>query len=120
VGLLPTAAAIRAARRARAADKSALLDRLGLEPPRHFQEATFPRRLTAAAHEFLSGTPAQLVGLSFDDLVGEVDPVNLPGVGPDRYPSWRRKTRMTMEHVGWSFEVDDAIRCFDRRAARGP
>jgi 4-alpha-glucanotransferase len=53
--------------------------------------------------------------MSLDDLMGEEDPVNVPGVGPDRYPSWRRRTRMTMEHVAWSFEVDDAMRCVSRR-----
>jgi hypothetical protein len=40
-------------------------------------------------------------------------------VGPDKYPSWRRRTRMTMEHIGWSFEVDDAIGCATRRGAKG-
>ena len=115
VGLLRTAAEVRAARRERARDKTALLARLDLPVPRHFEESTFPRRLTGRVHEFLCSTPAQLVGMSLDDLMGEEDPVNVPGVGPDRHPSWRRRTRMTMEHVAWSFEVDDAMRCASRR-----
>jgi 4-alpha-glucanotransferase len=86
-----------------------------LPPPSHYEEANFPRKLTAAVHEFLCTTPSDLVGQSFDDLIGEVDPVNVPGVGPDKYPSWRRRTRMTMEEASWSFEVDDAIRCKSRR-----
>jgi 4-alpha-glucanotransferase len=112
---LRTAAEVRAARRERARDKAALLARLDLPVPRHFEESTFPRRLTGRVHEFLCSTPAQLVGMSLDDLMGEVDPVNVPGVGPDRHPSWRRRTRMTMEQVAWSFEVDDAMRCASRR-----
>jgi 4-alpha-glucanotransferase len=66
-------------------------------------------------HEFLCASPADLVGLSLDDLLGEADPVNVPGVGPDKYPSWRRRTRMTMEEVSWSFEVDDVMRGRTRR-----
>ena len=71
--------------------------------------------LTAAVHSFLCSTPARLVGLSYDDLIGETDAVNVPGVGPDKYPSWRRRTRMTVEEAAWSFEVDDVIRCAGRR-----
>ena len=119
VGMLRTAAEARAARRDRASDKEALLARLDLSTPRHFEESTFTRRLTGRMHDFLCSSPAQLVGMSLDDLMGEVDPVNVPGVGPDRFPSWRRRTRMTMEQVAWSFEVDDAMRCTARRRAKG-
>jgi 4-alpha-glucanotransferase len=117
VGLLPTPASIDRAKAERARDKTTLLQRLRLSPPRHDEETHFPRKLTAAVHEFLGSTPADLVGESLDDLTGEVDPVNVPGVGPDKYPSWRRKTRMTMEEISWSFEVDDAIRCGTRRGS---
>ena len=112
VGLLDGREAA-SARRQRAADKAALLQRLGLTE-RHVGERPFLRRFTAAAHEFLCGTPSYLVGLSLDDLIGEVDPVNVPGVGPDKYPSWRRRSRMTMEEIGWNFEVDDTVRCAGR------
>ena len=118
VGILRTAAEIRRAKRARAADKAALLRRLGLQPPRHYEEPHFPRRLTAAVHAFLCSTPAALVGQSLDDLTGETEPVNVPGVGPDRYPSWRRRSRMTTEQIAWSFSVDDAMRCETRRGVK--
>lgn len=115
VGLLASPAQVNAARRQRAADKKALLSALRLNPPRPYEEGHFARRLTGAVHEFLCSTPAALVGVSLDDLTGEVDPVNVPGVGPDVYPSWRRKTRLSIEAVNWSFEVDDALRCGTRR-----
>jgi 4-alpha-glucanotransferase len=116
VGLLRTSAELRREKRQRAADKKALLDRLRLAHPRHYEEARFPSKLTAAVHEFLCSSPAALVGESLDDLTGESEPVNVPGVGPDKYPSWRRKSRMTMEEITWSFAVDDAMRCEKRRA----
>jgi 4-alpha-glucanotransferase len=114
VGLLPKAHVPKAIDQ-RTREKAELLRLLKLAPPPHYEENHFPRKLTAAVHEFLCATPSDLVGLSFDDLIGEVDPVNVPGVGPDKYPSWRRRTRMTMEEASWSFEVDDAIRCRSRR-----
>lgn len=117
VGLLP-GRQVATAKRDRTQEKAELLRALKLRPPHRVEESHFPRKLAAAVHEFLCSTPSALVGLSFDDLTGEVDPVNVPGVGPDKYPSWRRRTRMTIEEVAWSFEVDDAIRCKSRRQPR--
>ena len=116
VGLVRTPMELAREQRARATDKAALLRRLDLEPPRHYEEPHFPRKLTARAHDFLCSSPALLVGQSLDDLTGEVEPVNVPGVGPDVYPSWRRKSRMTMEEISWTFAVDDAMRCLERRS----
>jgi 4-alpha-glucanotransferase len=116
VGLINSPDEERAEKGQRARDKKALLERLDLAPPRSYEEAQFPRRLTAAAHDFLCSTPSALVGVSLDDLTGEGDPVNVPGVGQDKYPCWRRKSRMTIEEIGWSFAVDDTIRCAGRRA----
>ena len=116
LGLVATPAAVRAAKAERARDKQAMLRLLKLAPPPHYEEPHFPRKLAGAVHDFLCSTPSALVGLSLDDLMGEVDPVNVPGVGPDRYPSWKRRTHRTMEEVSWNFEVDDAMRCRTRRA----
>jgi 4-alpha-glucanotransferase len=43
------------------------------------------------------------VGLSLDDLVGETEPVNMPGVGQDKFPCWRRRLALPLERL-----ADDA------------
>ena len=118
VGLVSDPKDVKSARAERQADKASLLRLLKIPAPPSFDARHFVRTLTGAIHAFLCSSPAKLVGLSFDDLIAEEEPVNVPGVGPDRYPSWRRRTRMTVEEAGWSFEVDDAIRCQSRRNRR--
>lgn len=55
--------------------------------------------LCVALHEFLCRTPAPLVGMMLDDLARETEPVNIPGVGFDRYPVWSRRARRAVEDV---------------------
>lgn len=87
------------ARRARADERAALLARLridGLLPEDN--EPTYPE-LCAAVHRFLARTPSPLIGVSLDDLSAEATPVNIPGVGPDQYPTWSRRMRLTLEQM---------------------
>jgi 4-alpha-glucanotransferase len=64
-----------------------------------------------AVHAFLCETPSQLVGLSLDDLAGEVEPVNLPGVGPDRFPSWTRKMSRSITDLATRRDMEAVMRC---------
>lgn len=72
-------------------------------------DETEPMILAQAVHHFLRQTPAPLVGLSLDDLVGETEPVNLPGIGPEDYPSWSRRMRMSLEELSDSRTVRRAF-----------
>ncbi|HEX6534222.1 MAG TPA: 4-alpha-glucanotransferase [Gemmatimonadaceae bacterium] len=113
VGVIATDDEERAARAARARDRRALLARLAAAGALRASgggELSGPE-LRGAVHRFLCGTPALLVGLALDDLTGEVDPVNIPGVGADRFPSWTRRMRVPLESLPDAPDVDAAFGC---------
>jgi len=62
------------------------------------QDAT-AEELCAAVYAFLARTPCPLLGISLDDLAGETEPVNLPGVTLSRYRSWSRRMQRTINDI---------------------
>jgi 4-alpha-glucanotransferase len=64
-------------------------------------------------HEFLCTSGAALVALSLDDLGDEIEPINVPGVGVDRYPCWSRKMHKTIPEIA-ATAGDEFSRCDDR------
>ncbi len=112
VGLLRSDDEARAAEAERAREREALLRLLVDEavlPPEVLQQdagTVDEARVRAAVHALLRRTPSWLAGISLDDLVGEAEPVNVPGVGTDQYPAWQRRLSMPVEQLF----TDPAIR----------
>ncbi len=115
VGLIGGDQAAEEQRRARVAERHAILERLaadGVLPAA--EEPASPAELRGAVHDFLCRTPSALVGFSLDDLVGEAEPVNLPGVPPDQFSSWTRKLATPIEALAADPDVRAALRCGGR------
>jgi 4-alpha-glucanotransferase len=115
VGIIDTEDAATRAHQERDRERQALLRLLTSE--RILPDEVAPAAaadLSGAVHEFLCRTPAELVGLSLDDLGGELDAVNVPGVGPDKHSSWTRKMRLPLEEIAASDDVRKSLRCGER------
>ena len=63
---------------------------------RHAPFDTAPDAVVVAAHRHLARAPSRLFAVRIEDLVGERQPVNLPGT-VDEYPNWRRKLPVELE-----------------------
>jgi 4-alpha-glucanotransferase len=72
----------------------ALLGELGLSPA----DTADAGQITAALHAAVAQTPAMLAIIQLDDLLGEVEPANIPGTHRE-YPNWRRKLSSTIEEM---------------------
>jgi 4-alpha-glucanotransferase len=115
VGLLDPAA-VRAARDERVRDKRELLRLLArarVLEKRVDPDAADPQisvdELRGAVHDFLALTPSVLVGVALDDVAGETDPVNVPGVGHEQHPSWTRRMRKSLARLREDPETEVAI-----------
>ncbi len=142
IGLFKSKAAWEKANKDRAADVRALIRRLVAErlldkrylirePRTSAREVSRKNASSAssgvpyqvileAVHRFLGRTPSKVVAVMLDDLLGETEPINLPGVGPDKHASWSRKMTRTLEDaladpaVARAFQ---AVRAGKRRVA---
>ncbi len=70
--------------------------------------APYPQ-LCKSVYAMLARTPAPLLGVWLDDLAGEDDPVNLPGIGLDRYPGWSRRLTRSIEGLRQDASVEEAL-----------
>ena len=109
-GLFASAGDAMRAHEDRKRERTALLRRLAAEGVwADTDRAPTPLELVRAVHAFLARTPSVLFGVSLDDITGESDPVNLPGVDAERYPSWTRRMGMALEQLDGDPRVQAAI-----------
>ncbi len=59
---------------------------------------------TSAVHALLAASPARLVSVQLDDVLGLVEAQNLPGT-IDEHPNWRRKYPVSVDDVGLSDDL---------------
>ena len=52
-----------------------------------------------AVYAYLARTPCWLVGVQLEDVTAQKLQVNVPGTTEDRFPNWRRKLSVGIEHL---------------------
>jgi 4-alpha-glucanotransferase len=110
--------------RERSADREALIGALrdeDLAPPESAGGGrAYSAELVQALHVYLARSAAALVSLQLDDLLGMIDPVNVPGTSGE-YPNWRRKMNENLETIAARADLRLALSAIDQeRAARAP
>jgi 4-alpha-glucanotransferase len=93
-------------------DRAALLEALrqqGLQPmsPATIAEP-FTDELANALHLYLARSPTRLVALQIEDLLGMVEPVNVPGTDHE-YPNWQRKLTVDIDDLAGREDFDAAF-----------
>jgi 4-alpha-glucanotransferase len=106
-GLIESDESAAAARAHRDNERRFLVERLVAEGALKSSDAEAPSNaeLRGAVHRFLCSTPAALVGIYLEDLVGEREPVNLPGVSSDLFQSWTRRLSHSLESIATDPDV---------------
>ncbi len=108
-------------RREREHDRGALLAALGEQGLAPASPAgpsdPFTPELASALHVYLARSPTRLVALQIEDLLGMVDPVNVPGTDRE-YPNWQRKLTADIEDMVARPDLDAAFAAV-ARARRG-
>ncbi len=72
--------------------------------------------LRSALLSFLAATPSVLVGVSLDDLAGETEPVNLPGVPLEAHRSWSRRMSHSLDELAKSDAFEPCLETMGARA----
>jgi (1->4)-alpha-D-glucan 1-alpha-D-glucosylmutase len=78
----------------RSNDKTSLVN--ALNQAGLWQENSAPEQLSPAVQSFLARSPAQLLMVQLEDILGCTEQANLPGT-VDEYPNWRRKLSLSIE-----------------------
>ena len=93
-------------------DRVALLAALaeqGLQPSSPaWPGGEFTAELANALHVYLARSPTTLVALQIEDLLGMIDPVNVPGTDSE-YPNWQRKLTADVEDMETRRDFDESF-----------
>jgi len=71
-----------------------------------------------AAYRFIAKTPAKLVLVQIDDIIGERDQINVPGTSM-QYANWRRKLAMSVDSIAADERFMQLGTAFATRSAQG-
>ena len=101
-------------------DRGALLSALheqGLQPDYPASPSDpFTPELARALHVYLARSPTVLVALQIEDLLGMVEPVNVPGTDRE-YPNWQRKLSMNIEDMVGRADFEESFAAVARARA---
>ncbi|MDP9014006.1 MAG: 4-alpha-glucanotransferase [Pseudomonadota bacterium] len=110
--LYPSAEIENEVMRERDQDRAALLAALreqGLQPVTTASPGEpFTPELANALHLYLARSRSLLVALQIEDLLGMVDPVNVPGTDKE-YPNWQRKLTADIEDIETRADLDESF-----------
>jgi 4-alpha-glucanotransferase len=99
VGQIPDDESLAAALEEREREHAALLARLREDGFLAGAGEPSGAELCVAVHAFLAAAPSALVAAALDDLAGESEPVNVPGVPVERHRSWCRRMTRSLEEL---------------------
>jgi (1->4)-alpha-D-glucan 1-alpha-D-glucosylmutase len=63
--------------------------------------------LARAVHAYLARTPAKILSVQLEDVLGQTEQVNLPGSSTAQHPNWRRKLDLALEDLTADSRVQD-------------
>jgi 4-alpha-glucanotransferase len=82
-------------------------------------EASDVESLSRAAQRFLARTPSRLIGLALDDLAGEREPLNLPGIPVAAHRSWSRRMGRDLDELAADPALETLLQEVAARARDG-
>ena len=92
----------------------AALDEQGLRPASLVSpDSPFTPELADALHVYLGRSNTVLAALQIEDLLGMVDPVNVPGTDRE-YPNWQRKLTVDVEDMAMRTDLDAVFAAMSR------
>ena len=116
LGQIPDDEALAVAREERRALLAALQRRVSPSPAA--ASTAVRTALRRDVYRWLAATPSPLLGVSLDDLCGETEPVNIPGVDEATHPSWSRRMAVPLEQLAEQAGLSDLWDDLSERGGR--